>query len=205
MLTVACLKWGRKYGSEYVLRLQSMVERHLTVPHEFVCVTDDAIGLAGVDTLPCSDGLEGWWNKLRFFADKPFGLSGRLLFLDLDIVVIRSLDEMVSCQQGFVIIRDFMKPTDLNSSVFLLDVGHHTEVWERFDLRSIGKLYGDQDWISKVFRRRDVAVWPDDWCISYRLNSKGAYPLEPTKIVVFHGDPKPKAVEHIPWIKENWQ
>ena len=44
-LTVACLKWGRKYGVDYVNILRDMVRRHLAVPHRFVCLTDDPAGI----------------------------------------------------------------------------------------------------------------------------------------------------------------
>ena len=49
MATILCMKWGKKYGPEYVNRLHSMVSRHLTIPHRFVCLTDDKTGLnAGI-------------------------------------------------------------------------------------------------------------------------------------------------------------
>jgi len=41
LVNVVCLKWGIKYDREYVNRLYSMVERNLTIPHRFICVTDD--------------------------------------------------------------------------------------------------------------------------------------------------------------------
>ena len=33
---IICMKWGTKYGPEYVNRLRSMVRRHLKRPHRFV-------------------------------------------------------------------------------------------------------------------------------------------------------------------------
>ena len=41
---VVCLKHGSKYSSEYVNKLYNMCKRHLTVPYEFVCFTDDLRG-----------------------------------------------------------------------------------------------------------------------------------------------------------------
>ena len=38
---IVCLKHGIKYGSQYVNNLYSMVQRHCTLPFEFVCFTDD--------------------------------------------------------------------------------------------------------------------------------------------------------------------
>ncbi|GAH56014.1 unnamed protein product, partial [marine sediment metagenome] len=45
MITVCCLKVGDKYSSEYVNKLYSMVERNLTVEHDFICITDNPEGV----------------------------------------------------------------------------------------------------------------------------------------------------------------
>ena len=42
---VICMKWGTKYGPEYVNRLYAMVRRHLSGPFNFVCLTDNAAGI----------------------------------------------------------------------------------------------------------------------------------------------------------------
>ena len=42
---VVCLKHGKKYSAEYVNLLFKMVSRHLTVPFNFVCFTEDPTGL----------------------------------------------------------------------------------------------------------------------------------------------------------------
>jgi hypothetical protein len=42
---VICMKWGTKYGPEYVNRLYAMVRRHLTGDFRMVCLTDDSKGI----------------------------------------------------------------------------------------------------------------------------------------------------------------
>ena len=42
---VLCMKWGTKYGPEYVNRLYAMVARHLQGPFRFVCLTDNSMGV----------------------------------------------------------------------------------------------------------------------------------------------------------------
>lgn len=50
---VICMKWGKKYGPEYVNRLYAMVRRHLKGDFRFVCLTDDGVGIRGeVECLP---------------------------------------------------------------------------------------------------------------------------------------------------------
>ena len=73
---VICIKWGDKFGAEYVNRLYKMVEKNLTLPHRFVCFTDKPEGiLEGVEIRPLpalnDEGLpEKAWKKLGLFTDE---------------------------------------------------------------------------------------------------------------------------------------
>ncbi len=49
---VVCVKWGTKYGPEYVNRLAAAVAKWTSAPHRFVCLTDDATGLNAEVRLP---------------------------------------------------------------------------------------------------------------------------------------------------------
>jgi hypothetical protein len=42
---ILCMKWGTKYGPEYVNRLYAMVRRHLSGDFRFVCLTDSTEGI----------------------------------------------------------------------------------------------------------------------------------------------------------------
>ena len=42
---VLCMKWGTKYGADYVNLLYNMVKRHTTVDCKMVCLTDRTEGL----------------------------------------------------------------------------------------------------------------------------------------------------------------
>ena len=72
MINVCCVFYGEKYSSDYVQRLYNMVQRHLTLPHQFYCFTDH-INLSNTvrgniiyKDFPVK-GFEGWWNKLQLF------------------------------------------------------------------------------------------------------------------------------------------
>ena len=43
--TVICMKWGTRYGPDYVNRLYSMIERHTAQPTRLVCYTDESEGI----------------------------------------------------------------------------------------------------------------------------------------------------------------
>ena len=95
-ITVLCVKFGTKYGPNYVERLRNMVSRHMTVPYEFACLTDDPKPIAGVRTiLQRSAGyIKPWWHKVHMF-DPSLDIQGRILYLDLDVVICNNIDKLV--------------------------------------------------------------------------------------------------------------
>ena len=194
MLTVACVKWGDKYPPEYVHKLRDGVSRHLSIPHRFVCFTDDPAGLE-CDTEILPEGLKGWWNKLYLFRRDLF--EGRMLYFDLDMVIVGNLDEVAEWPEPFGIIGDWHYAA-FNSSCFVLDANTHVEVWEDFGEEVAGRLHGDQDWITEKVKAK---TFPPEWFSSYRSHST-AYPYG--KAVVFHGRPNPHEVGE-GWVPAYWR
>merc|ERR1711871_504757 len=99
-LQVVCVKWGTKYDASYVNKLASSVRRHLSVPHDFTCFTDDASSLdPGITARPLPDAVpfHGWWFKAVLFSSEAgLPLGARVLYLDLDTVVTGCLDELAA-------------------------------------------------------------------------------------------------------------
>ena len=108
------MKWGRKYGPHYVNKLYAMVRRHLSGDFDFVCLTDDTNDIRSevrclpIPPLDLPAGIpERGWTKLATFASDLHGLRGTALFLDLDVVVVGSLDTrldqplLMMVRQGF--------------------------------------------------------------------------------------------------------
>ena len=96
---ILCMKWGTKYGADYVNRLYNMVKRHLTLPFKMVCLTDRTEGIdPNVQCFPIppldlpAGSPERGWNKLSTFEPDLYGLTGNALFLDLDVVIVDNID-----------------------------------------------------------------------------------------------------------------
>jgi uncharacterized Rossmann fold enzyme len=192
-ITVACVKWGTKYGAEYVNILRAMVAKNLKREHDFVCLTDDPAGIdKGIEIIPLPEGLEGWWNKLYLFSGI---LTGKILYLDLDVCITGSLDELVT-KHG--IIHDWNLPS-YNSSVMVWRHGEHNNIWNDFTPDVSERLHGDQDWISEL---GGWPLLPHHWCVSYRLHATD-WPPAGAKIVCFHGDPKPHDAPS-EWVRLIW-
>lgn len=211
MANIICMKWGTKYGPEYVNRLHRMVSRHLRRPHRFVCFTDDASGLeAGIDArpLPVMDlppGKERGWRKLSTFVSPLADLQGPTLFLDLDVVIVGPLDDFFEHPGKFCIIRDWVKPDKTgNSSVYRFESGAHPDVLEFF-LQNIDavkrEVRNEQEYLTREMNRRGLtSYWPAAWCVSFKYQCIPAFPLNlfqtprlpaDARIIVFHGMPNP--------------
>ena len=216
---VLCMKWGTLYGPDYVNVLFNAVRDHLDGPFRFVCLTDDAAGLAeGIEARPIPDlGIppekfaHGGWPKLAVFARALHDLSGRMLFIDLDSVITGSLEPMFALEGSFRAIgggdgwRRGGPPdaeVELLSGVFAMDVGGHPEVLDAFVAEGAGayaRAENEQAYIEKTIS--DWAPWPAGWVVSFKRHlrrSMGAdlvlpvhAPPEDARIVAFHGDPRP--------------
>jgi len=200
--TVVCVKQGDKYGPEYVNRLASMVRCNSSAPPRFVCFTENPAGLAAdVEHQPLpADELTGWWNKVALFKVGLPGVSGRILYFDLDVVITGDLDPLLHHGGDFVIMDNDYVP-GFNTSVFLLDTGTRSEIWENFTPEKGAGMAGDQDWVA--LNAPDAELWPDGWCVPYRLRAAHELP-DTVKVVVFSGRPNPEDYPS-PWIKEYWR
>jgi hypothetical protein len=181
------MKWGRKYGPEYVNRLYAMVQRHLAGDFRFVCLTDDASGIRRevecmpIPALALPAGIpERGWTKLATFSaelHQVHGLRGTALFLDVDVVVVGGLDAFFEPAGEFFIIHDYKRPWRItgNSSVYRFELGAHADLVEDFRQRfdQIRRAFrNEQAYLSDFMHRQGrLAYWPEAWCPSFKYHS----------------------------------
>lgn len=217
-VNVLCIKWGRKYGPEYVNRLHSMVRRHLTRPHRFVCLCDDGEGIdANIEVRPIPpvgfdpfDKRAPWtfghgWLKLTSFADPLHDLQGPTLFLDLDIVIVDNIDCFFDHPGAFCVIREWDKQDGTgNTSVYRYTIGAHADALAHLKSgypQSIAGVRNEQEFITQYLGRQGkVEYWPHGWCVSFKrhcvpgglMNWFKPPTIPPgAKIIAFHGKPNP--------------
>ncbi|HEX5078119.1 MAG TPA: glycosyltransferase [Geminicoccaceae bacterium] len=218
--TVLCMRWGDRYGPEYVNRLFAMVARHLTLPHRFVCLTDDPKGIrpeVECRPLPAIELADArphsGWRKLSCLGPELEDLQGQVLFLDLDLVVVANIDGLFAHPGAFCIIENWTRPGRGigNSSVFRFRAGAHRSVLQRFcadAARIIRDWPDEQTYLSRSVG--EVTFWPHGWCRSFKHDCLPARPLRPfrearipadAKVIVFHGEPKPPGAARGLWPK----
>lgn len=207
-LVVVCLWWGTLYSEKYVTALYNMVERNLTIPYEFVCLTDQTPPNY-IRKIPLNTNKTGWWNKIHLFDPDLFDASHRILYMDLDVVVVGSLNKIASVQEPFCMIENFgpnKGHAAHNSSVMVWTPSEKTsEAYTRFSPDVMRELHGDQCWLWRI-HRNNIFDFPKSWAVSYKYEkiSKWHHADKDTAVVVFHGKPKPQDVND-PQIIRNWK
>jgi hypothetical protein len=208
------MKWGTKYGPEYVNRLYGMVARRLARPFRLLCLTDDPDGvraeveIAPIPALPPTDQVkERGWAKLAAFSPAAAPRLGETtLFLDLDVVVMGPLDPFFEHPGAFPMIHDWYAPLQAagNSSVFRFRPAEAVDLFAAFaaQSRAISRRFrNEQQFVSAFLREQGrLSFWPRDWCQSFRVSCLAPWPLrlwrtprqpKDCRVLVFHGEPKP--------------
>lgn len=213
MLIVACVKWGTLYSADYVNRMHAMLDRHLGMPFELQCFTDDKSGIDRAITIRrLPEGLTGWWNKLYLFKGGVFPSGRRVLYLDLDTVIIGSLFHIATSHAEFAILRDFYRPRGLGSGAMLWQAGRVNNIWDGYVADDFPDLPGgDQAYIEVAAHRRWGHRIPDNVIlqnlypgafVSYKADCAGG-PPPGARVVCFHGQPKPHNCG-ADWIAAHW-
>ncbi len=219
-LTVACvLRSGGVYTAEWVCKLRDGVARNLTVPHRFICLTDleHEVEGAGVEVIRLPKDWKGWWSKLCLFA--PGLITGRALYLDLDTIVVGSLDEIAAYRHHFTMAHEFYRPSKICSTVMAWE-GDYSFLYHAFaeDPERIAAKYdaadpdvgiGDQafcedqmhltghrvDTFRDLFGVRSIA--------SYKVDRCQDGPPADAAVVCFHGFPKQHQIA-TGWVPKLW-
>ena len=231
----ACVIHGTTYDWSYVEKLHSMLTRNFSYPirlHVFTEIERDVPPHMVKHVLKPWQNISGprraWWYKMQMFNPKHF--AGRLLYFDLDVLIIRNLDWMLAMpSEHFCTIRDFRhlwKPNwrTINSSIMLWNTHRFKHIWEGFNKQPINELVqkypGDQDYVTamidlaaiRFFSTESVQSWR--WQVLdggmdmktklHRSPGKGATITPDLSVVVFHGRPKPQDIKD-PFVINNWR
>lgn len=191
MLAVVCFYWNdgnRDYRAEYVNKLASGFRKYLSIPHRFICVTDQPEGLDShvVDVLPLpaaardaarlltphGPDFPSSYRRLWAFSVEAKSLGDRILMTDVDCMVTGQVDPLIEYMDetgaDFV---GWRPPSTWNGVIrvaggnWLLKTGTKSFVWDTFGPKGLqaaaraGQRGSDQAWISHCLAS-DCVVWP---------------------------------------------
>lgn len=209
MLNVAVIQTqnycGR--GVDYVHNLRAQLRRYLTVPHRFYVITDDAA--SNYPRMRVKPSVHnGWWEKIRLF--KPGMFEGRVLFLDLDTILVGDIDDIAAYDGPFATLHDFWNPKGLGPAVMLFDPKWAEFIYQEWAGEGFPKHdpRGDQAWIENRNQgrmRKEVDILQDLFpgrFVSYKTHCTKGIP-EGASVVCFHGKPRPH--EAGGWVANHWR
>ncbi len=231
-VNIICLKWGELYGPEYVNHLYNMVSRNLSIPFRFICLTEQSEGINDrVEIFPLPEFEEPpWeyarycsaWRKLALFKPGLANMKGKVLFLDLDVVIIQSIDALFHYSNKLTIIENWYQKGQLagQASAFCFEAGQPVELLDHYlsDPVSVLKKYQtEQAYITGELGREGFEFFPESWCQSFKkhcmptglkrfFSSRVKQPKD-AKIIIFHGRPNPPDAingtwgKSLPWYK----
>lgn len=206
MLTIACvLKSGGQYDASWVEKLKRGVDRHLSIKHHFVCLSDIPV--------PCKrialkHDWPAWWSKIELFRKGV--LKNDTLYLDLDTVITGNMDDVVNQSSDFAMLKNFHDDKMVGSGVMWFRKVPH-EVYDKFVQKpwewieyyqkfKFGNHVGDQAFIYDTLFGIDFIE--SDRIKSYKKHCREELPQD-ASIVCFHGLPRPDQIRK-EWMKEHW-
>lgn len=217
-VTIVCLyvKGEYPYTPEYVTRLYGMVRRWIDRPFRFVCLTDQPwLFMLPVETIPIVK-LRGLapWTKLELF-NPVRAWTGRVLYLDLDVLIVAPLAPLLNSPAPFTITAD--PPTRanprtqdsfgrriirrFNSSVMAWEGQVAAGLYTEWAPSVVAELSGDQDWIGAQVP--GAATWPRDWFPRISETTGPPWPKH-AKIILVKVPKNHVAAAQWPWFDRLW-
>jgi hypothetical protein len=198
------------YNADWVYKLERAVNRNISIPHRFICLSDIELEC---NFLKLKNDFNGWWNKIQLF-DPEFFL-GETLYFDLDVVITKPLDKLIHklrnsesslfmCQEpGEIANSSIMYWRENYSEIFSTYISNPTYYQKKFNTFP---LIGDQAFISNMRNHRYIeSLMPSgyiSWTDPKSLN------LNPnTGLIVFtsiKSKPSKRIFVNDPIIKQHW-
>lgn len=162
-----------------------------------------------------------WWAGMEFYCyENPDDVR---LFLDLDVVVVGSLDKLFEYESPFICSRDWAShnapcghENDANPGVTLLRGNAGQWVWDEY-VKAGTPVWNPHDktvdhspchmaaqGIINERRGWAVELFPQEVCASYKFTAMRHGLPDGCVTVHFHGQPKPHDCGDL-WIRDNWK
>jgi hypothetical protein len=218
-----------EYTRAHIRRTKWQVDKYLTIPHDFVVVTDNLetfkddadIRAVKLDKTTFVPGTR--FAKLMLWREDIGDIIGeRIGYIDLDCVITRSLDPIFDRTEDVVLWRNpnyqiKKRRGRYNTSIILLDAGARPHLYDDFNPikhpRELRKIMGgtDQAWISTQLSVTDEAYWSSDDGVYGAGRLRDIAPGVRTTLpadarIVFFPGPREPGMSEIqkihPWIKD---
>lgn len=212
MINIVCvLRQGGKVGytAEWVDRLKRSVQRNLTRPYRFVCLSDTTVEC---ESIPLQYSDSGFWAKLELF--RPGLFDGPVLYIDLDTVICNNIDSIVDQCAGNKFVMWIEADKNIHSSALMYWDCDATMIWDTYraqtaeywqELYASPPLYGDQAVISEHMSHKTfLDICPREW---FHIASRHdeSLDLSKVKMLMFRKvSQKPSTMQHHRLVQQHW-
>ena len=143
MQKIICMKWGSRYGPEFVNRLHKSIKNHTKRRTKLYCFTDNTDGIdKSITCMPLpkislpKDISSTPWRKISIWKYPLIEFNGDILFLDLDLVITGNLDKFFEYKKGkYCVIENWTQIGKKigNTSCFRFPTNRYNYIFEDFD------------------------------------------------------------------------
>lgn len=219
---IVCMLWGAWGGTnpiQYVEKLRNMVARHTTIDYDFYCITDRHLGLEGVNEITLPNYITKWrFNLPKFYmhAEHEQLKGRRVLFFDLDMVLVGNIDDFLLYDGYLCTILPFQKKNHAISTPggILSFVGGETAwIWETINFNPVywERVTGGKERL--ILNQLEPHEKWDRWqnllpgqLISYKRHVLNNADSHDVRVIAFHGEPRPHiAAKQSTYINKNWK
>lgn len=221
-LKVFCVCVGTRYHPIEVVRLAAMFTKHLRLPFQFYCATDQPHLVPGVSQF---DGMRveieplvpradcwGWWQLIEAYRNPSWSGGWQVMYAGLDTVITGDITDVIAERinaNRLTLLRDFSDylPADHESpfrgsyadGIAFIPRGGVPAVWEAFqEVTPEMRLsqYPMHLWMTDALKRCNVV--PDFWQdVAPGFVCSYKWPSvkkrqPPEPVVCFHGEPRPE-------------
>lgn len=182
---VCVLKRGGSYQQASVKVLKDMVSQHLTIPHEFICLTDMVVAGA----TPLLGNYYKWWSKIEAFR-----ITGAVIYFDLDTCIFQSIDSIaknllnaksknINILYMLHTFRNTFRNTGDWSSSFMAWSGNFKWLYNEFDENNDPKKYlWEQKYIIDKLKGRNTPVLSIQGIVDGRITGYKHYTMSDEEI-----------------------
>lgn len=210
-LNIVTWRWGDKYPSSYVEKLKRALARHVKQEYKFSVMAPSEGDLYLTD-------IPGCFCRMRMFDpawQEQHGFTGRIVCLDLDLIVTGNLDELFDRPEDFVILQgaNASNPCPYNGSVMMLRTGTNAQIWKDFHIEEVATIEhyefpDDQGWLAhKLPNAAGWRVGKESGIYAFQKPGwpKGVDLPSGARLVAFPGWRDPSMFNNLQWVREHWQ
>ena len=188
MISIVCWRWKTpdidsaknriSYSANHVNIFASMISRHVSIPYEIVCITDDPTGIDNsIKTIPIWDDLKEYgmcYRRLKIFSKKmKKHLGSKFISIDLDCVILSDITDLLKSDDDFKIWQSNASSTKYCGSMFMAKTGAMNYLWDDFDVNQLE--YRDVKCSNSFTGSNKRYVYSSAYDAGYTVGSDQAY------------------------------